>query len=106
MSSSQLEEQLPAGSLEPRPDYVFHLRYGAEQEARFQQLATPHGTFLAFHGSAVECFHSIVHNGLLNMFNKVSETRRLPRLYGFTRPTSVSRLRRSVKALISPPIWG
>lgn len=26
----------------------------------------------AFHGSSVENFYSIVHNGLLNLFNKVS----------------------------------
>ena len=70
-SGPQLEAQLPRDSLRPRPDYVFRLQYVAEQEARFQQLATPHGTFHAFHGSSVERFHSILHNGLLNMFNKV-----------------------------------
>ena len=71
-SDPQLEEQLPKGTLKPpRPDYIFRLQYVAEQEARFQRLATPHGTFHAFHGSSVERFHSILHNGLLNMFNKV-----------------------------------
>lgn len=63
---------LPKGCLATRrPDYVFRLEYVAEHEARFQELATPHGTFHAFHGSSVERFHSILHNGLLNMFNKV-----------------------------------
>jgi poly[ADP-ribose] polymerase 16 len=73
MTATELEALLPQGSLQPRkPDYVFRLVYAAEQEARFQQLATPHGTFHAFHGSSVERFHSILHNGLLNMFNKTS----------------------------------
>ena len=54
--------------------YAFHLQYVAEQEEQFQKLATPHGTFHAFHGSSVERFHSILHNGLLNMFNEVHES--------------------------------
>ena len=74
----QLEAVLPKGSLNSRrPDYVFRLEYAAEQEARFQDWATPHGTFQAFHGSSVERFHSILHNGLLNMFNKVHSSLKL-----------------------------
>ena len=74
----QLEAVLPKGSLNSRrPDYVFRLEYAAEQEARFQDWATPHGTFQAFHGSSVERFHSILHNGLLNMFNKVHSSPKL-----------------------------
>ena len=74
----QLEAVLPKGSLNSRrPDYVFRLEYTTEQEARFQELATPHGTFHAFHGSSVERFHSILHNGLLNMFNKVRSSPKL-----------------------------
>lgn len=73
MTVSELETMLPAGALVRRkPDYVFRLEYKPEIEARFQELATPHGTFHAFHGSTVERFHSIIHNGLLNMFNKTS----------------------------------
>ena len=51
---------------------MFEVKYSDDLEARFQSLAKDHGTTYAFHGSSVENFHSIVHNGLLNIFNKVS----------------------------------
>jgi len=52
---------------------MFELRYSDEVEARFQALAKDHGTTFAFHGSSVENFHSIMHNGLLNIFNKARQ---------------------------------
>eukprot|EP01087_Luapelamoeba_hula_P016667 TRINITY_DN5141_c0_g1_i1.p1 TRINITY_DN5141_c0_g1~~TRINITY_DN5141_c0_g1_i1.p1 ORF type:complete len:723 (-),score=132.06 TRINITY_DN5141_c0_g1_i1:71-2239(-) len=40
-----------------------------EKEARFAQLKKKHGSFLAFHGSPLENWHSIMHNGLRNLSN-------------------------------------
>ena len=54
-----------------KPQFIFELVYSNEQEAKFQSIAGSHGVFLAYHGSSVENFHSILHNGLLNLFNKV-----------------------------------
>ena len=60
--------------LSQRPKYIFELDYKEESESKFHSIADTHGVMYAFHGSNVENFHSIVHNGLLNLFNKVSKT--------------------------------
>ena len=54
-----------------KPKFIFELEYNDEQEAKFQEVVGSHGVMLAYHGSSVENFHSIIHNGLLNLFNKV-----------------------------------
>ena len=54
-----------------KPQFIFELVYNDEQETKFQSIAGSHGIMLTYHGSSVENFHSIVHNGLLNLFNKV-----------------------------------
>ena len=54
-----------------KPQFIFELIYSDEQETKFQSIAGSHGVLLAYHGSSVENFHSIIHNGLLNLFNKV-----------------------------------
>ena len=53
------------------PQFIFELVYSNELETKFQSIADSHGVLLAYHGSSVENFHSIIHNGLLNLFNKV-----------------------------------
>ena len=53
------------------PQFIFELDYSDEQETKFLSIAGSHGVLLAYHGSSVENFHSILHNGLLNLFNKV-----------------------------------
>lgn len=55
-----------------KPQCTFELEYIPELESRFHTAAAPYGTLLAYHGSQVENFHSITHNGLLNSFNKTS----------------------------------
>ncbi len=50
---------------------MFEVVYSKEIETNFQTVVGSHGVFLAYHGSSLENFHSIVHNGLLNMLNKV-----------------------------------
>ncbi len=54
-----------------QPQFIFELVYSDEQETKFLRIAGSHGILLAYHGSSVENFHSILHNGLLNLFNKV-----------------------------------
>lgn len=55
------------------PQLIIELSYSPELEERFQSHASSHGGVLyAFHGSQVENFHSIVHNGLLSLFNKTA----------------------------------
>lgn len=57
--------------LSKMPKYIFELNYSDDAESKFSAITGEHGILYAFHGSSVENFHSIVHNGLLNMFNKV-----------------------------------
>lgn len=38
-----------------------------EKEARYAALKKTYGSFMAFHGSPMENWHSILHNGLRNM---------------------------------------
>lgn len=59
-------------TLPRKPDYIFELEYNEESESKFRSITGDHGIMHAFHGSSVENFYSIVHNGLLNIFNKVS----------------------------------
>lgn len=66
-SSSDSQNRLPQ-----TPKFVFELKYSNECESKFQCIAKDHGTMFAFHGSSVDNFYSIVHNGLLNLFNKAS----------------------------------
>ena len=54
-----------------QPQFIFELVYSNEQETKFLSTADSYGVLLAYHGSSVENFHSILHNGLLNLFNKV-----------------------------------
>ena len=62
----------PAHSLTtPTPHSIVEIVYNEEKERRFVEAASEYGTFLAYHGSRVENFYSIIHNGLLNHMNKV-----------------------------------
>jgi poly[ADP-ribose] polymerase 16 len=55
----------------PPPDYVFEVRYNDQINAKFQELRQDYDLIYAFHGSRVENFHSILHNGLHSHMNKV-----------------------------------
>lgn len=55
-----------------KPKHIFELKYNEDAESKFCSVTGEHGLMYAFHGSSVENFYSIVHNGLLNIFNKVS----------------------------------
>lgn len=69
---SQLDSTLTPDKLPRKPNYIFELEYNEECESKFRTITGEHGIMYAVHGSSVENFYSIVHNGLLNIFNKVS----------------------------------
>lgn len=52
-----------------KPDYVFEIV--CPRKERFVEAKNTYGSFFAFHGSKIENFHSILHNGLINCLNKV-----------------------------------
>lgn len=56
----------------PVPDFLFELEYCDQMNARFERTRAGRDVFYAFHGSRLENFHSIIHNGLHCHLNKVS----------------------------------
>lgn len=56
----------------PVPDFLFELEYCDQMNARFEKTRADRDVFYAFHGSRLENFHSIIHNGLHCHLNKVS----------------------------------
>ncbi|CAG2109571.1 unnamed protein product [Medioppia subpectinata] len=51
-----------------KPTLIFEVV--SQPKRSFMEAKERFGTFWAFHGSAVENFHSILHNGLVNCLNK------------------------------------
>lgn len=60
------------GTAAPVPDFLFELEYSDHINSRFEKTREERGVFYAFHGSRLENFHSIVHNGLHCHLNKVT----------------------------------
>lgn len=56
----------------PVPDFLFELEYSDQMNARFEKTRADRNVFYAFHGSRLENFHSIIHNGLHCHLNKNS----------------------------------
>lgn len=56
----------------PAPDFLFEIEYNDQMNARFERTRAGRETFYAFHGSRLENFHSIIHNGLHCHLNKNS----------------------------------
>ncbi|KAM9854418.1 protein mono-ADP-ribosyltransferase PARP16 isoform 1-T1 [Aulostomus maculatus] len=56
----------------PAPDFLFEVEYCDQMNARFEKMRAGRDVFYAFHGSRLENFHSIVHNGLHCHLNKNS----------------------------------
>lgn len=59
------------GITAPVPDFLFELEYCDLMNARFERTRDGRDVFYAFHGSRLENFHSIIHNGLHCHLNKV-----------------------------------
>uniref|UniRef100_A0A3Q2ZEE9 Poly [ADP-ribose] polymerase n=1 Tax=Kryptolebias marmoratus TaxID=37003 RepID=A0A3Q2ZEE9_KRYMA len=60
------------GTPAPVPDFLFELEYSDPLNTRFEKTRDGRDVFYAFHGSRLENFHSIVHNGLHCHLNKNS----------------------------------
>ncbi|XP_064785240.1 protein mono-ADP-ribosyltransferase PARP16-like isoform X1 [Oncorhynchus masou masou] len=56
----------------PVPDFLFELEYCDQMNAKFEKTRAGRDLFYAFHGSRLENFHSIIHNGLHCHLNKTS----------------------------------
>ncbi|XP_067090590.1 protein mono-ADP-ribosyltransferase PARP16 isoform X2 [Osmerus mordax] len=56
----------------PVPDFLFELEYCDQMKANFEKTRDGRDIFYAFHGSRLENFHSIIHNGLHCHLNKTS----------------------------------
>ncbi|XP_061078130.1 protein mono-ADP-ribosyltransferase PARP16 isoform X2 [Conger conger] len=60
------------GASPPVPDFLFELEYCEQMNARFEKTRGERDLLYAFHGSRLENFHSIIHNGLHCHLNKTS----------------------------------
>lgn len=61
------------GSREPtsvEPNYIFEVLPNKTNQLKFKQLQQGRKIFYAYHGSRIENFHSILHNGLASHMNK------------------------------------
>ena len=67
-----IESQTSVSLQSVKPQCFFELVYSQEKEEKWQRVVKEYGTFLAYHGSRMENFHSIIHNGLLSHMNKVT----------------------------------
>ncbi|XP_039629484.1 protein mono-ADP-ribosyltransferase PARP16 [Polypterus senegalus] len=56
----------------PPPDFLFEIVYCDQTNAAFEEMKGGRDLIYAFHGSRLENFHSIVHNGLHCHLNKTS----------------------------------
>ncbi|BFY98059.1 hypothetical protein BsWGS_01099 [Bradybaena similaris] len=54
------------------PNYIFEIVYNGERARKFEELRGARKTFHAYHGSRIDNFYSILHNGLNAHLNKVS----------------------------------
>ena len=53
------------------PDFLFEIEYSNPANAKFYETKGERDLIYAFHGSRLENFHSIIHNGLHCHLNKV-----------------------------------
>lgn len=56
----------------PVPDFLFELEYCEQMNSKFEKTRAGRDIIYAFHGSRLENFHSITHNGLHCHLNKTS----------------------------------
>ncbi|KAJ6662887.1 hypothetical protein lerEdw1_011091 [Lerista edwardsae] len=56
----------------PAPDFLFEIAYCHQMNTKFEETRAGRDLIYAFHGSRLENFHSIVHNGLHCHLNRTS----------------------------------
>ncbi|XP_051836818.1 protein mono-ADP-ribosyltransferase PARP16 isoform X2 [Antechinus flavipes] len=61
-----------SGTTVPAPDFLFEIVYSGRVDAKFHETKGERDLIYAFHGSRLENFHSILHNGLHCHLNKTS----------------------------------
>lgn len=69
---SQLTQNEGISAPAPAPDFVFELQYCDVLNTKFERTRAGRELIYAFHGSRLENFHSIIHNGLHCHLNKTS----------------------------------
>lgn len=71
----------------PVPDFLFEIEYSSPANAKFYETKGERDLIYAFHGSRLENFHSIIHNGLHCHLNKVGPK---PSAWGAQNPGEVA----------------
>nr|XP_009913399.1 PREDICTED: mono [ADP-ribose] polymerase PARP16 [Haliaeetus albicilla] len=61
-----------SGAVVPAPDYLFEIVYCDQMNTKFAETKGERDLIYAFHGSRLENFHSILHNGLHCHLNRTS----------------------------------
>ncbi|POI30521.1 hypothetical protein CIB84_005730 [Bambusicola thoracicus] len=61
-----------SGAAVPAPDFLFEVTYCDQMNAKFAETRGEQDLIYAFHGSRLENFHSILHNGLHCHLNRTS----------------------------------
>ncbi|XP_050759488.1 protein mono-ADP-ribosyltransferase PARP16 [Gymnogyps californianus] len=61
-----------SGAAVPAPDYLFEIVYCDQMNTKFAETKGERDLIYAFHGSRLENFHSILHNGLHCHLNRTS----------------------------------
>ncbi|XP_062440049.1 protein mono-ADP-ribosyltransferase PARP16 isoform X3 [Rhea pennata] len=61
-----------SGAAVPAPDFLFEIVYCEQMNTKFAETRGERDLIYAFHGSRLENFHSILHNGLQCHLNKTS----------------------------------
>eukprot|EP00040_Diaphanoeca_grandis_P000371 m.15237 g.15237 ORF g.15237 m.15237 type:complete len:390 (+) comp10492_c0_seq1:38-1207(+) len=69
-----IQELTGKSSYKVAPDFIFEFKpqHDTKRDKDFEVLKEKHGVLTAYHGSALENFHSILTNGFLNQFNKTA----------------------------------
>ena len=67
----ELESMTGRASFTVQPDYIFELDYQNTRSKKFAEYAEKYDVKLGYHGSRMDNFHSILHNGLQVHMTKV-----------------------------------
>ena len=68
----RIQELTDQSSYKVKPTHVFEINYQSAANDRFEELSQDKDIIYAYHGSRLENFHSILHNGLHSHMSKVS----------------------------------
>lgn len=67
---SRIQELTGKASYKVEPNFLFEVQYQNASNQRFAELQTQYDVIYAYHGSRLENFHSILHNGLIHALSK------------------------------------